>query len=899
MDNETPELPHEMDRQKNSYNLSGFSYTDDRYFPGFGQSQHAHPDHSEQEEADADILRRRHVAIDRAEDHPYAVLGGKCTIMTFESSSEAQAAENALRHHIKGSVPAQLITDEYGKQRKLSEVPSTRLASLQAKVWREFPRVQASRLAYNTSIDCTEHDRISAGDINWIADALADDHVFVLCTSQSQSCSFELCNVLHKTLELRYEPHQISVEPTFDLSTLTPAYDADEFEGQILLFRRDRYKYMEYGQPLKSFLPKPLKAFCHECLAYLWSRRVHSWAIIDTSDNPEEYRLQPPQSSQDSAVGECQEDDDTWGSNSTAVPGAGPEVFPSDESDDGGVSVTSFSQSECPHPSHCSAPAAHDNFTDELQKIHNEALAGTRKARHLYKQRYPNSTDLSVDTAQASTDDVLSQTPDDMLSPDTDEALEAHHSYEPFQLDGSGDMQDHEGSLSGGGESARGSEARPAKLAIRTAKPKLPTSTSAPLLTREKVRTSPTTARSTMSPFWTDAYSKPLSQAFTEAPPSEEALTLLQFLQASATPPKPETVPSNFDKVNHHDMYKGMHIRAPVQRPKFMEYNGLVFPMPPTTDLGPVYLGMPRPKPLDEKLGQIKRKDILNKADKAGTGRKDQLHATEEQTINYWLSPGGPVSLGMVNTSALSTLRASSGNARKLPMKGMIMPSTSHEKAKRKGSPLKQLISTLTPRSFLDKPEVQQSAPESSSKLVPKEDEQTNTTPNSNSRSMAFLNDFRDPLFCYCRNPDDGKKMVQCSNPDCNYGWFHHACLSKPEKVSCANKTRQWTCQVCKLYKQAQTAPSSIDFHFPFLKAEILDALAVPGPNGAVRPNPYGLGLHDPYGVGMPEPSQTSDSDVSEDVEEDREEDDDEMNEAVNEEESRDSGYYGGDEMVE
>lgn len=78
----------------------------------------------------------------------------------------------------------------------------------------------------------------------------------------------------------------------------------------------------------------------------------------------------------------------------------------------------------------------------------------------------------------------------------------------------------------------------------------------------------------------------------------------------------------------------------------------------------------------------------------------------------------------------------------------------------------------------------------------------------------------------------------------------------------------------------------------------------MPGLNEAVPRNPYGLGLHDPYGIGLPEQSQISESEDGEcdedyDCDEQYEGDDmDGTGEVVTDEESRDSGYYGGDEVM-
>ena len=33
-------------------------------------------------------------------------------------------------------------------------------------------------------------------------------------------------------------------------------------------------------------------------------------------------------------------------------------------------------------------------------------------------------------------------------------------------------------------------------------------------------------------------------------------------------------------------------------------------------------------------------------------------------------------------------------------------------------------------------------------------------------------------LFCICRGRDDGRKMIMCDNENCNFIWFHTACIN-------------------------------------------------------------------------------------------------------------------------
>lgn len=591
----------------------------------------------------------------------------------------------------------------------------------------------------------------------------------------------------------------------FDLSTLTPAHDYDKFESRILVFRRDRYKYMEYGQPLKKYFPKPLKTFCPECLAYLWNKRVHVWGIIDGCEMMGENELQEPDPAQASAVAESQGDSQAWRSDNTDIANHLLDAGPSEDSDGGGISVVPLTHSEDGHLLDCLESIAQDPDTVETDLLQIGDLSHVQGIRH----RHPGLLELGVRASQEATDDTVSSAQNDVSLGNTDDGNAARLPF--LQLDGADDMNDHGGALTipDDRDNMRGSEARPAKLAIRTSEPKLLRSISAPMFAQGETGAATTAAQSTMLSFWATSHPKPplLSnapgqhlQTAMEVDHAEDEVTWHEFLRAQATSTNLKNPQSDFDKKSHHDLYKGMRINAPVQQPNSMEIHGLVFPMPPTVDLGPVYLNRPRTKPLDEKEGHIKREDMLSKANEAGAARKYQKRATEQQTIDYWLSSGDPVTVGTKSVSAPSRLRDVSVNVRKplaqgSPAQGSVKPSTSPVIWQKTGSPLRQLFSLFTPRSSPVKPMVQEPPPGASKYLVGEEaeDEQarpmTKTNANSNSSSPDFLNKFQKPIFCYCRKPDDGKKMVQCSNPDCNYGWFHYACLSKPEKLSCTSKS--------------------------------------------------------------------------------------------------------------
>lgn len=171
MDCKTPDLSNEMDYRATYYQHAGFSCTDDRINPEVQQSRRG--ELGEEQRPDADVYGKRHVRAGMDEDCSYVYAGSNCKVIAFESSEEAQAAEKALLHHIKSNVPAQLVTDDYGKQCELSEILPTQLVRLQAKLWREVPRVEASRFTFDQSADCTRHDMLSVDTVARIGDDLA------------------------------------------------------------------------------------------------------------------------------------------------------------------------------------------------------------------------------------------------------------------------------------------------------------------------------------------------------------------------------------------------------------------------------------------------------------------------------------------------------------------------------------------------------------------------------------------------------------------------------------------------------------------------------------------------------------------------------------------------------
>ncbi|KAF2651704.1 hypothetical protein K491DRAFT_84202 [Lophiostoma macrostomum CBS 122681] len=40
------------------------------------------------------------------------------------------------------------------------------------------------------------------------------------------------------------------------------------------------------------------------------------------------------------------------------------------------------------------------------------------------------------------------------------------------------------------------------------------------------------------------------------------------------------------------------------------------------------------------------------------------------------------------------------------------------------------------------------------------------------------------PIYCYCQRPDNGSRMVQCTNENCSVQWVHLQCMNKAQRLS-------------------------------------------------------------------------------------------------------------------
>ena len=54
-------------------------------------------------------------------------------------------------------------------------------------------------------------------------------------------------------------------------------------------------------------------------------------------------------------------------------------------------------------------------------------------------------------------------------------------------------------------------------------------------------------------------------------------------------------------------------------------------------------------------------------------------------------------------------------------------------------------------------------------------------------------NDYNDTEWCICRQPEDHRKMIECSNTNCKTQWFHVSCI-KMKRVP----KGEWFCTSCR-----------------------------------------------------------------------------------------------------
>jgi hypothetical protein len=93
-------------------------------------------------------------------------------------------------------------------------------------------------------------------------------------------------------------------------------------------------------------------------------------------------------------------------------------------------------------------------------------------------------------------------------------------------------------------------------------------------------------------------------------------------------------------------------------------------------------------------------------------------------------------------------------------------------------------------------------------------------------------------VYCLCRRPDDGERMVECSVPDCTARWYHWKCLTPTEKKM--SKAKSWVCSACRLQPQIDLHAAEPVFKALDIKDRASKMLTCAGITKWVE-HPYGL----------------------------------------------------------
>lgn len=93
-----------------------------------------------------DLLGRKHIDKTDGADESYTLLGD-ALIRYIEFPIPGNDSANTLRNSLRIHLPYCLITDEFGYIKPLNDISNRHLPTLQAKIWRDAPRNQASRLS--------------------------------------------------------------------------------------------------------------------------------------------------------------------------------------------------------------------------------------------------------------------------------------------------------------------------------------------------------------------------------------------------------------------------------------------------------------------------------------------------------------------------------------------------------------------------------------------------------------------------------------------------------------------------------------------------------------------------------------------------------------------------------
>jgi hypothetical protein len=271
---------------------------------------------------------------------------------------------------------------------------------------------------------------------------------------------------------------------------------------------------------------------------------------------------------------------------------------------------------------------------------------------------------------------------------------------------------------------------------------------------------------------WTALNNQPeMTSSADDSPSTYTAAEQLEFMYDPMDPTVYQKFQGTFEsppglKLNKHNVTK------PTGPPVNVQYKGLTFPVPPFEDLGstipPNYDEEACTERAEVKEGGISRDMILTSAERAAFAGTAGASASSSSRSTRPPTKKRHQSLSPIDKDAesqLETADAITSRVYKVPRLMEVFVNTTPKNQPR--TPINHLLS----------------GEQSSSPFIT-----PSTTSSSPFQVLSGPRGLATPIppavYCYCRKPADGTKMVQCANPDCYISWYHYKCLNKSQKLS-------------------------------------------------------------------------------------------------------------------
>ncbi|KAF2194564.1 hypothetical protein K469DRAFT_774117 [Zopfia rhizophila CBS 207.26] len=244
------------------------------------------PEHSSDsdEEPELGLDGKRHVEMSERADAVYVMDTSQwSSFARFPSESDTADSCNEMRIYLKRRLPADYITDEYGKVVSIGEIDPHHLATLQGKVWKEYAQHRGANYSKSLVARCAKiEDQWWAKECKSIAEELEANKVFVLRDRTAPDCCNPLCAKVHTEANISMEPRAAFIEPLITWEILESIDHMKLFTGKILCFTRNEDKYNDYLNLKKFLKSKEQKQYCIPCLENMFERLTIAWAILES-----------------------------------------------------------------------------------------------------------------------------------------------------------------------------------------------------------------------------------------------------------------------------------------------------------------------------------------------------------------------------------------------------------------------------------------------------------------------------------------------------------------------------------------------------------------------------------------------------------------------------------------